>query len=82
MLDNVVLAPYLPPSIQAEVRNERVNLHLSAADDSPYLLESSTDLDTWTTEATVEDLDLEDRLPYSDESFEGERKFYRLSELR
>ena len=81
MLDNVVLAPYSPPSLRAEVEDGTVNLHLAASDDSPYELESSADLEVWAQEATVEDLDLEGRLPHVDESFSGGKKFYRLREL-
>ena len=81
MLDNVVLTPYTLPRIQAEVTNEEVSLHFSAADDSPYQLETSTDLDTWIAEATVDGLDQEEGLPYVDDSFTGGNKFYRLREL-
>ena len=56
-------------------------VHLAASDDSPYELESSADLEVWAQEATVEDLDLEGRLPHVDESFSGGKKFYRLREL-
>lgn len=80
MLDNIVLVPYSPPSIQAEVKGDKVSLNLSAADDSTYELEISTDLEVWTSEGIFEDLDLEGQFPYVDESFSGETKFYRLKE--
>ncbi|MDA0345888.1 MAG: hypothetical protein O3C43_10595 [Verrucomicrobia bacterium] len=54
---------------------------MSASDDAPYQLESSTDLEAWDTEGEFEDLDSEDPFKYVDEDFPGGAKFYRMREL-
>lgn len=81
MVDNVLLAPYFPPSLQAEVKDDKVSLRFSSADDSQYQLETSSDLNTWVTEAILDGLDQEERLPYTDNNYTGGAKFYRLREL-
>lgn len=82
MLDNVVLAPYSPPTAQVSLDNQnRLHLSFSVSDDTAYHLESSIDLENWATEGILEGLDHEGSLPWIDEDFSGEATFYRLREL-
>ena len=82
MLDNVVLAPYLPPTARLEVGNQnQVLVGMSASDHGNYQLESSKDLEAWEIEGEFDDLDLKGSFNYVDEDFSGGAKFYRMREL-